>query len=141
VLIATGAWPKSLCGSESTVWFKTEFIEYEFKFDQEFLFTLRQEHPSRKRIREEYQTMSSHDHLQLSDYERRLVMQPRCELVVLQKDNNNQGIWMDSINRWIRSNEAWRFMLKQFNVHRKLDISKDFAVDGPLKDVLVKVEK
>ena len=48
---------------------------------------------------------------------------------------------MDSINRWIRSNEAWKLMLKQFNEYRKLDINTDFATDGPLQDALIEIEK
>jgi hypothetical protein len=75
-----------------------------------------------------------------SNYDQDLGLRPRCELIILCKDNNNQGPWADSINRWVRSNEAMKLMLKKFNEHRLLDIINDFAVDGPLKDALVKVE-
>ena len=115
--------PESLCGSESTKFNKTKDLKTQkFDFDEDVSMS-------------NYGGYSHGDH-----YGRNLELRPRCELMILCKDNSNQGAWAESIDRWVRSNEAMKLMLKQFNEHRLLDIINDFAVDGPLKDALVKVE-
>ena len=86
-------------------------------------------------------TMSNYGGYQENHYGRHLDLRPRCELVILCKDNSNQGAWTESIDRHVRSNGTMKFMLKKFNEHRQLDIINDLAVDGPLKDALVKIEE
>ena len=50
-------------------------------------------------------------------------------------------MWLDSVSRYARCNTGMmKYLLKAYNVSRKIDFAQDFNEDGPLNQILVKKE-
>jgi hypothetical protein len=64
----------------------------------------------------------------------------KCELLILESNNSNELLWLDSITCFVRKHSTMRFLFRMHNVSRKVNYDTDFAEEGALYQAFMKEE-